>query len=52
MKRYNELHKKLQQGIISNTEMLELNFLAFGTYYIESNDKGSIKEYNKKLTLK
>jgi hypothetical protein len=52
MKRYNELHKKLQKGIISNVEILELNFLAFGKSYMESNDKGTLKEYNKKLTLK
>jgi hypothetical protein len=45
MKRYEELHDKLQQGIITNTEMLELNFLAFGASYMESNDKGALKEY-------
>lgn len=47
MKRYDELHKKLQKGIISNAEMLELNFLAFGKSYMECNDKGSIREYNR-----
>ena len=45
MERYEELHDKLQQGIITNTEILELNFLAFGTHYMESNDKGTLKEY-------
>jgi len=45
MERYEELHDKLQQGIITNTEMLELNFLAFGASYMESNDKGTLKEY-------
>lgn len=45
MKRYEELHDKLQQGIITNTEMLELNFLAFGADYMESNEKGTLKEY-------
>jgi hypothetical protein len=47
MKRYDELQDKLKQGIITNTEMLELNFLAFGKSYMECNDKGSIKEYNR-----
>ena len=45
MKRYEELHDKLQQGIITNIEMLELNFLAFGADYMESNEKGTLKEY-------
>ena len=45
MKRYEELHDKLQQGIITNKEMLELNFLAFGASYMESDEKGTLVEY-------
>lgn len=45
MKRYEELSNKLQQGTITNKEMLELNFLAFGEAYMESTDKGTLVEY-------
>jgi hypothetical protein len=45
MERYEELHQRLVSKTITLDEMHELQRLAFGSEYMNSNDKGAIKEY-------
>jgi len=45
MKRFEELHSKLVSKTISLSEKDELFQLAFGSEYMNSNDKGTVKEY-------
>jgi hypothetical protein len=45
MKQYNDLYEKLVNNTISPNEMKLLNHLAFGTPFMNSNDKGSKQYY-------
>jgi len=45
MKEYNLLYKKLISKTITKQEEKRLFELAFGTDFIKSNDKGTLKEY-------
>lgn len=46
MKEYNLLHAKLVNKTISKEEKKRLFLLAFGNEFMESNDKGTLKEYS------
>jgi len=45
MKEYNLLNKKLQNNTITKLEKKRLFQLAFGNEFMNSNDKGTLKEY-------
>ena len=45
MEQYEELHQKLQEGIITPNELKLLNHLAFGTPFMNSNNKGTKVKY-------
>jgi hypothetical protein len=45
MDKYDELYKKLVNEKITTHEMQLLNHLAFGTTFMNSNDKGTKKTY-------
>jgi hypothetical protein len=45
MKEYNLLNEKLQNNTITKLEMERLYQLAFGNEFMNSNDKGTLKEY-------
>ena len=45
MEQYNNLYEKLVNNTISPNEMKLLNYLAFGTPFMNSNDKGSKQYY-------
>ena len=45
MKEYNVLYSKLINKTITKLEEERLFKLAFGTEFIASNDKGTLKEY-------
>lgn len=45
MELYNKLHKKLENNTITKEEKKLLFELAFGKKFINSNDKGTLKEY-------
>jgi len=45
MKRYFYLSQKLSNKTITETEKSELFKLAFGDEYMESNNKGTLREY-------
>ena len=45
MELYNKLHKKLENNKITKEEKKLLFELAFGKKYINSNEKGTLKEY-------
>tara|TARA_Y100000114_G_scaffold40286_1_gene35849 strand:- start:53 stop:199 length:147 start_codon:yes stop_codon:yes gene_type:complete len=45
MELYNKLYKKLQNNTITKEEKKLLFELAFGKKYMNSNDKGTLKEY-------
>ena len=45
MKEYNLLNKKLQNNTITKSEKQRLFQIAFGTEFLNSNDKGTLKEY-------
>jgi len=45
MEQYNNLYEKLVNKTISPNEMKLLNHLAFGTPFMNSNDKGSKQYY-------
>ena len=45
MKQYETLYKKLVEETITPNEIKLLNHLAFGTPFMNSNDKGSKKYY-------
>lgn len=42
---YEELYSKFKAKTITDKEMSLLDQMAFGSEYIESEDKGTIKEY-------
>ena len=46
MKEYNKLYSKLQNNTITELEKKRLFQLAFGNEYMNSNDKGTLKEYS------
>lgn len=43
--KYKMLSNKLKKKTITKEEMLLLNLLAFGSDYVNSNNKGELKEY-------
>lgn len=45
MKQYEDLYEKLVNGNITPNELKLLNHLAFGTTFMNSNDKGSKQFY-------
>ena len=45
MEEYNLLYKKLQNNTITQSENQRLCQIAFGTEFLDSNDKGTLKEY-------
>ena len=45
MKEYNLLYNKLINKTITKQEEKRLFLLAFGTEFMKSNDKGTLKEY-------
>ena len=45
MEEYDMLHKKLIDKTITPTELNRLYVLAFGEEFMNSNDKGTLKEY-------
>ena len=46
MQEYNLLHAKLVNKTITKQEEKRLFDLAFGNEFMESNDKGTLKEYS------
>ena len=46
MKEYNKLYSKFQNNTITKLEKKRLFELAFGNEYMNSNDKGTLKEYS------
>lgn len=47
LQKYETLMDKLQNQTITSEEMLLLNLLAYGSEYVESNNKGELVEYNR-----
>lgn len=45
MGEYEKLHAKLINGTITEKQKKRLFLLAFGSDFMKSNDKGTIKEY-------
>ena len=45
MERYSYLSTRLSEGTITEAEKKELFILAFGEDYMESKDKGRLREY-------
>jgi hypothetical protein len=45
MEKYEALHQKLQEGTITPNELKLLNHLAFGTPFMNSNNKGTKVKY-------